>query len=79
MSGPSVVVYGPQACGKTRNSERLRAAFGMSQVLDCGMFIGPVKVPPRGALVLTNDRNIPAPPGVQRVAFSAAMRKVGAA
>lgn len=30
----SVVVYGPMACGKTRNAEKLRAHFGLDRVVD---------------------------------------------
>lgn len=30
----SVIVYGPQACGKTKLAEALRAHFGMDQVID---------------------------------------------
>ncbi len=49
----SVIVYGPQACGKTRNAERLRKGFGMDRVID-DWHVGDT-VPQRGALVLTND------------------------
>lgn len=53
MPPRSVIVYGPQACGKTRNAERLRKGFGMDRVID-DWRVGDI-IPQRGALVLTND------------------------
>lgn len=71
----SVIVYGPQACGKTRNAERLRKGFGLDRVMDD--WDGREQIPPRGVLVLTND--FAAMNGVrnsERYTFEAAMRKV---
>jgi|GEM_PF-4781990 len=34
MAKKSIVVYGPPMCGKTRNSEKLRAHFGLDRVVD---------------------------------------------
>lgn len=30
----SIIIYGPQACGKTRNAEKLRSHFKMDEVAD---------------------------------------------
>jgi len=48
----SVVVYGPQRCGKTRNAEALRRHFGLNRVVDD--WDGISDVPAAGALILTN-------------------------
>lgn len=32
----SVLIYGPQGCGKTNNSARLAKHFGLSRVVDSG-------------------------------------------
>lgn len=37
MKTRSVLIYGPQACGKTYNAERLRKHFGLARVVDEGM------------------------------------------
>lgn len=34
MGMPSVIVYGPQGCGKSLNAEKLRRAFGCDHVVD---------------------------------------------
>jgi hypothetical protein len=48
----SVIVYGPQGCGKTRNAERIRKHFGLERIVDdfCGI-IGPAF--DKGILYLT--------------------------
>jgi len=53
---PSIVVYGPQGCGKTLNSERLKNALGLSQVVDGWQFGFSKNWPRQGALLLTNVR-----------------------
>ena len=47
----SVVVHGPQGCGKTRNAQALAAAFGCSSIIDDWDGRSPL---PSGALALTN-------------------------
>lgn len=76
MKAPlSVIVYGPQACGKTRNAERLRKGFGLDRVIDD--WDGRSEAPERGALVLTNNERAALYfPESQRYAFEAAMRAV---
>lgn len=52
---PSIIVHGPQGCGKTRNALKLAAAFGLKRILD--NYQGTVKdVPKQNALILTNTR-----------------------
>ncbi len=51
----SIIVYGPQGCGKTRHAEELRAHFGLTRVVD-DYVLGPL---PDDALVLTNIPNRP--------------------
>lgn len=80
MSRKTVIVYGPQGCGKTRNSEKMRRAFGLDTVIDDWQpgSNGQPRIPKTGALVLTCD------PAVHRIAgggiavidFEAAMRFV---
>lgn len=66
MINKSVVVFGPQGCGKTLNAEKLRRHFGLQTVIDNGWDWN-TPVPREGALVLTNmqpterfasDRNV---------------------
>lgn len=48
----SVVVHGPQACGKTRNAEALRKHYGLTSILDD--WNPHERLPLRDTLVLTN-------------------------
>lgn len=48
----SVIVYGPQGCGKTRNAEALRIHFGLSTVCEADEW--KVQPPLTDALILTN-------------------------
>jgi MoxR-like ATPase len=50
----SVVVFGPQGCGKTLHAEALRRHFGLVEVWDAGEDYGK-PVEPRGVLVLCTD------------------------
>jgi hypothetical protein len=48
----SVIVYGPQGCGKTRWAERIAKHFGLTRIVDgwgCSVFL------PHGTLYLTNN------------------------
>lgn len=47
----TVVVFGPQGCGKTRNAERLMMAYGCSRVQEEWDGLAPL---PPGTLALTN-------------------------
>ncbi len=49
----SVVIYGPQRCGKTSNAQELRTHFGLREVLDD--WDGHTAYPLEDTLVLTNN------------------------
>ncbi len=49
----SIVIYGPQRCGKTTNAQELREHFGMKDVLDD--WDGHSAYPLHDTLVLTNN------------------------
>lgn len=72
----TVVVYGPQGCGKTQNAERLRTCFGLDYVID--NWEGGELVPLHGALVLTSltesDLAEVVSASVRRADFGSAMR-----
>jgi hypothetical protein len=56
MTNKSVIVFGPQGCGKTVNGERLAQHFGLPTIVDLGL--GPDERrfwPGVGALVLTSE------------------------
>jgi hypothetical protein len=48
----SVIVYGPQGCGKTRNAEKIRSHFGLKYILD-GFTPGD-QAPREDTLILTS-------------------------
>ncbi|HYE39912.1 MAG TPA: hypothetical protein VEB23_08270 [Ramlibacter sp.] len=77
----SIVIYGPQGCGKTLNGDKLARYFGLQRVVDDGLDLGGhVRVPASGALVLTNDPEElrrRAPAGVRFIAFAQACRMAG--
>lgn len=49
----SIIVHGPQGCGKTLNAEALRVHYGMTTVLDG--WTSRDRLPLRDTLVLTNE------------------------
>lgn len=70
----SVVIYGPQGCGKTMHAEALREHFELDQVVD--EWDGQSRFPHTGALVLTHNPNPDIKPGVRTLHFGAAMREM---
>jgi NTP pyrophosphatase (non-canonical NTP hydrolase) len=50
----SVIVYGPQGCGKTRSAEALMKHFGVGRVMELDECKQGVKIPVTGVLVLTS-------------------------
>lgn len=74
MSAEIVIVHGPQACGKTRNSAALMKHFGCNKITD-DWYNGRCTLKP-GTLALTTD----APPfdvkGAKVVSFSDAMKAI---
>lgn len=61
----SIIVHGPQGCGKTRNAEALRKHYGMTHVLD-GWTNRDV-IPLRDTLVLTSE--CPAALGINQLSI----------
>lgn len=51
----SVVVYGPQGCGKTRNAKSIMKALGLSKVVEADELHGR-PYPRYRTLLLTNQR-----------------------
>lgn len=49
----SIIVYGPPGVGKTKNAERMKKFFGLSEIIDG--YIAPDPYPEDGALLITND------------------------
>ena len=73
----TVLIHGPQGCGKTRNAQALAAHFGCSQVVDDWNGRDPIAP---GSLVLTNceEWKSRAMPAARRVIpFARAMREAG--
>ena len=75
----TVVIHGPQGCGKTRNAQALAAHFGCSRVVDD--WNGQSKIE-EGSLVLTNSmvfgiKVSALPVGRRFVPFSKAMAEAG--
>lgn len=71
---PSVVIHGPQGCGKTTHAEALREHFELDEVVD--EWDGQSNFPRTGALVVTHNPNPSAKPNVRSLQFSAAMREM---
>ena len=66
----TIVVYGPQGCGKTTNAGAIARAYGLASIADDW---APGKPLPANALALTH---VPGAPGA--IAFEDAMRRVRA-
>lgn len=76
MSRDTVIVYGPQGCGKSRNADKMRRAFGLDSVIRDAK---PGDNPPvTGALVLTHspDVHLIADGTIAAIDYDAAMRYV---
>lgn len=68
----TVIIHGPQGCGKTTHAKALAAHFGCSYIVDNWNGEWPV---PEGALVLSNINSLQDRPGVMD--FDTAMRAAG--
>lgn len=72
----SVIIYGPQGCGKTRNAEALAKHFGLNHIIDDGEDENgnswhPGDPVPDDTLVLTNA------PGIDgAISFDEAMASI---
>jgi replication-associated recombination protein RarA len=74
----SVLVYGPQRCGKTTNAEAMRKAYGLDVIVDDWTWRDPL--PDFGALILTSDESVfHTIQRIRVVTFEAAMVECGLA
>jgi uridine kinase len=75
----SIVIHGPQGCGKSVNAQRLRRKFGLLVVIELDDHPEQRRhIAPEGALVLTNDEaTARALPGLRVMGFKEAMREAG--
>lgn len=75
-----VVVYGPAACGKTRNSAALAKAYGCEKIVE--EFLDGIERPAKTLFLLTSSGPPKIPAAVDRrfveiVPFAEAMRVAG--
>ena len=52
---PSVLLYGPKACGKTKNGAAIAKALGLERVVEADELARATPLLPDGVLYLTND------------------------
>lgn len=71
----SVIVHGPQGCGKTLNAPKLRKHFGLRKVVEGFDASLAGDINPEGTLYLTNSAPKNAL-GLRVVAFVDAMRQI---
>lgn len=70
----SIVIFGPQGCGKTRNAKKLASYFGLTQIVDADdEGISELR---GSALILTNGY-AKIPPRFRRISYESAMRQAG--
>lgn len=55
----SVIVVGPQACGKTRNAEKIREKYGLGEVVEVDGNVIDIKLKRFGVLYLTTPDAMP--------------------
>ncbi|MDP3228486.1 MAG: hypothetical protein Q8N13_10995 [Acidovorax sp.] len=67
---PSVIVHGPQGCGKTLHGDRLARHFGLRAVVEADDLTH--DLPKAGALILTQQR--PGPEVRRQLTFAQAMK-----
>lgn len=76
----SVVIYGPQGCGKTLHGPELARHYRLREILDDGLDLSAHKrdgLPAQDHLVLLVERPRRVPAGVRVVPFDQAMREAG--
>lgn len=74
----SIIIHGPQGCGKTVNGQRLMHAFGLSSVCDASE--GWTEPIPAGTLVLCNElppAHVTRTGSARVLGFAEAMRLAG--
>jgi len=73
-SAPSIVIYGPPGCGKSKHAEELRAYLDLDTVVDD--WDGSSPYPRVGALVLTSNPSPTLAPSTHAMHFGSAMREL---
>ncbi|RZI33115.1 hypothetical protein [Pseudomonas orientalis] len=71
--GKPLIIVGPQASGKTRNSKAFLHAFGGKRVVDNWDGRSPLR---DGDLALTNVENFSLPTGFQVISVSEALQRL---
>lgn len=75
MKNASVLIYGPQGCGKTLNAKALAAHYGLANIVDeMDMLAARESWQSFGTLYLSTDRPFTFPG--RRVSFNTAMREM---
>lgn len=78
MAKPSIIVYGPQGCGKTRNGAALAKAYGFDRVVELEDWPFRGKPPREGALLLScRELASLAEYNLQLVSYATAAKKAG--
>ena len=72
---PSIVIHGPQGCGKTRNAEALRVHYGLDRIIEADERPHQM-LPATGALVLTCRVSSLHATGLEFVPFDVAMQEM---
>lgn len=77
MAGRSVIVHGPQGCGKSRHAQALCRHFDMDQIVELEDHPPGEEVPAFGALILTNkDPATIEAPSYRMIAFADALSEI---
>ena len=71
----SIVIHGPQGCGKTRNAEALRLHYGLNRIVEADERPQQM-LPATGALVLTCCASSLHATGLEFVPFDVAMQEM---
>ena len=72
---PSIVIHGPQGCGKTRNAEALRLHYGLNRIVEADERPQQM-LPATGALVLPCRVSVMHAAGLELVSFDVAMQEM---
>ena len=71
----TIVIHGPQGCGKTRNAEALRVHYGLDSIIEADERPHQM-LPANGALVLTCRVSVLHAAGLELVPFDVAMQEM---
>lgn len=75
---PSVIIVGPQGCGKTRNAPALAKAYGLERWGDAEELAREGQLPRHGCLILASEKPREASRWHRVVSFSDAMLRLKA-